>query len=291
VRVQALRSALVLVISAAFALPCGAAISLRDDTGREVKLPQPARRIATLAPFLTELAFSAGAGESVVAVSEHSDWPPEARSRQAVSSATALSIEALVAAKPDLVLAWQDAIRPADLERLAAFGIPVFVAQARTLEDVPRLLEAVGRLSGRDVRGVAEGYRGRLATLRAAHAGTPVIPVLVEIWHRPLTTLAGRHWINEAVSLCGGRNAFDDLPGIAPVVPWELVLARDPRAIVGAGSAADEASFRAQWAERPSLAAVRAGRLVFVRGDLLQRPTLRLAEGVALLCAGLDAAR
>jgi iron complex transport system substrate-binding protein len=75
------------------------------------------------------------------------------------------------------------------------------------------------------------------------------------------------------------------------VVPWELVISRDPRVIVGAGSAGDEAAFRAQWKDRPMLSAVRADRLVFVPGDLLQRPTLRLADGVAQLCAGLDAAR
>ena len=275
----------------ALALPAAAAIALRDDTGREVALALPAQRIATLAPFLTELAFSAGVGARVVAVSEHSDWPAEARTRPAVSSALAVSIESLLATKPDLVLAWQDAIRAADIERLAAFGIPVFVAQARSLGDVPRLLEAIGTLAGSDVRGVADAYRAKLAALRSAHAAKPAVPVLVEIWHAPLTTLAGRHWINEAVALCGGRNAFDDLPGIAPVVPWELVLAREPRVIVGAGSAADEATFRAQWAEHPAVSAVRAKRLLFVPGDLVQRPTLRLAEGVARLCAGLDAAR
>ena len=279
------------IIAVGMAFPAIAAIVLRDDAGRDVRLQQPAQRMATLAPFLTELAFSAGAGDKVVAVSEHSDWPPEARSRPQVSSATSVALESLVAAHPDLVLAWQDAIRPADIERLAALGIPVFIAQARSLEDVPRLLEAIAKLAGTNARGVADGYRSRLAALRASHADRPPIPVLVEIWHRPLTTLAGRHWINEAITLCGGRNAFADLPGVAPTVSWELVLARDPRVIVGAGSAADATAFEAQWAQRPALSAVRGKRLVFIPGDLLQRPTLRLAEGVAQLCAGLDAAR
>ncbi len=58
-----------------------AAITLRDDLGNEVKLEQPARRIVTLAPFLTELVFSAGAGERVVGVSAFSDYPPEAKEK------------------------------------------------------------------------------------------------------------------------------------------------------------------------------------------------------------------
>ena len=115
--------------------------------------------------------------------------------------------------------------------------------------------------------------------------------MLLEIWHQPLTTLAGRHWINEALAVCGARNAFDDLPGIAPAVSWELVIAREPRAIVGAGSAADAKAFEAQWSDRRMLSAVREQRLVFVPGDLVQRPTLRLADGVAKLCDGIDALR
>lgn len=268
-----------------------AALTLDDDAGRSVTLAAPARRIATLAPFLTELAFSAGVGGRVVAVSEHSDYPAEARDRPAVSSAAGIAIEPLAAARPDLVLAWQDAISPADLERLRALGIPVFVTRARALSDVPRLLEAIGRLADVRVDGIANAYRDRIAKLREVHRAMAPMPVLLEIWHQPLTTLAGRHWINEALVVCGARNAFDDLPGIAPTVSWELVIAREPRAIVGAGSAADERAFAAQWSERPAVAAVREGRLVFVAGDLLQRPTLRLADGVARLCAGLDRIR
>ena len=282
---------LLAALVAAIACSAHAEIRLVDDAGRTVTLAAPAARIVTLAPFLTELAFSAGLGEAIVAVSEHSDFPPAARNRPAVSSAMGVSIEAVAALKPDLVFAWQDAIRPADVERFAALGIPVFVTQARRLDDVPRLLEIIGRLGGRTTAHLADDYRTRLGQLRQSHAALPRIPVLVEIWHQPLTTLAGPHWINEAITLCGASNAFSDLPGIAPTISWELVLARQPRAIVGAGSAPREADFRAAWSDRTALEAVRAGRLVFIDGDLIQRPTLRLADGVERLCAGIDRVR
>ena len=97
--------------------------------------------------------------------------------------------------------------------------------------------------------------------------------------------------MNESLALCGAENAFRDLPGVAPVVPWELLYARDPRVIVGAGSAMSAASFHSDWALRPTLAAVREKRLLFIDADTIQRPTLRLAEGVAQLCAGLDRMR
>ena len=271
------------------AVPAAADIALVDDAGRTVRLARPAQRIVTLAPFLTELAFSTGA--TVVGVSAHSDYPGQARALPQVASAVAVDIEGVAALRPDLVLAWKDSVRSEDLERLAPFGIAVFVAQARRLDDVPRLLRAIGTLSGRDAGAMARDYSARLAQLRRSHAGSPRLAVLLEIWHRPLTTIAGPHWMNEALDVCGADNAFGDLPGVAPAIPWELVHARDPPAIVGAGSAAGAQQFHANWQPRSALTAVKNGRMVWVDGDLIQRPTLRLAEGVAQLCAGLDRVR
>jgi iron complex transport system substrate-binding protein len=274
-----------------FTMSAAASITVKDDLGRSVEMRQPAQRIVTLAPFLTELAYSAGAGDRVVGVSAFSDYPPQAKSLPVVSSAVGIALEPLVALAPDLVLAWRDTIRPEDIERLERFGVAVFVAQARRLDDVPRLLGLIGRLAGRDASSVADAYSARIQRLRREHAGIAPVRALLEIWHRPLTTIAGDHWMNEALEVCGATNDFRGVAGVAPVIPWEQVYARDPRVVVGAGSAADAAQFHDNWRERPTLAAVRENRLVFVDADTIQRPTLRLAEGVAQLCAGLDRVR
>jgi iron complex transport system substrate-binding protein len=262
-----------------------------DDAGRKVELAAPAQRIVTLAPFLTELTFSAGAGERIVGVSAYSDYPEAAKKLPQVATAISLALEALLALKPDLVLAWRDTIRAEDIARLEGFHIAVFVAQARSLEDVPRLLGSIGMLTGRDVSGLSRDYRERLARLRGAHANLPRTRAFLEIWHRPLTTIAGHHWMNEALEVCGAANVFQDLPTVAPVVSWEELYARDPRVVVGAGSGTSAEEFRANWKLRDSLGAVQAGRLVFLDPDTIQRPTLRLADGVTQLCDGLDRLR
>ena len=268
-----------------------AAIALDDDAGRRVELRQPAKRIVTLAPFLTELVFSAGAGERLVGVSAYSDHPPEAKRLPRVATAATFSLEEVAALRPDLVLAWRDSVRAEDLQRLEMLGIRTFVAQPKRLDDVARLLEGIGALTARDVSVPIARYRGRLAALRARHADRTPVPVFLEVWHNPLQTVAGRHWINEALELCGARNAFADLDGVAPLVSWEEVYRRDPPVVVGVSSRDGEAQFLANWRLRPTLSAVKAGRLLFVDADTLARPTLRLADGVAQLCAGIDRAR
>src|SRR5205085_10554384 len=161
------------------------------------------------------------------------------------------------------VLAWQDTMRPADLERFAALRIPVFVAKPLSILDVGRLYGTIEQLSGvrspEPLRQFHEKLRRSLHKL-----DKPAVKVFLEVWHQPLTTIAGPHWMNEALAFCGATNAFQDLAGVAPVVSWEALYARDPRVIVGAGSARDAATFRAQWRDRATLDAVKNDRLVFV---------------------------
>jgi iron complex transport system substrate-binding protein len=268
-----------------------APISMKDDAGRTVEIAAPAKRIVALAPFLTELAFSADAGDRVVGVSEHSDYPEAARRLPQVASSAGISIESLMALQPDLVLAWQDTIRQVDLARLDALHIPVFVAQARSITDVPRLFGVVARFADTKPEAALRGFDTKIAAAAHGAVDRPRIAAFLEIWHQPLTTIAGRHWMNEALDLCGATNVFKDLEGVAPVVAWESLYARDPEVVVGMGSARDAAAFRAQWRDRATLSAVKNDRLVFVDADLIQRPTLRLADGVVQLCDGLRRSR
>jgi iron complex transport system substrate-binding protein len=268
-----------------------APITLQDDAGRSITLTEPAKRIVTLAPFLTELTFAAGAGNRVMGVSAYSDYPAQARGLPVVSSAAGLSIETLAALRPDLVMVWRDSFRLEDIGRIEGFGAVVYVASGRRLDDVPRLLRVIGTATALEVSAQVSAFEREVASLRATYSARPRIDAFLEIWHRPLTTISGGHFMNDAIEMCGARNVFKDLSGVAPQVSWEEVYARDPFVVVGTGSAANEAEFRANWSERGTLSAVRAGRLVWAEADTLQRPTTRTPQGIRRLCEALDRVR
>ncbi len=265
--------------------------ALSDDLGREVAPVGPGRRVASLSPFLTEIAFAAGAGADLVAASEYSDYPAQATRLPPVANAYGISWEKLAALRPALVLAWKDGVRDGDIARLESLGSKVFVFSGRRMDDVPRALRAVAALTGREDPPAAAAFESRVAALARAHASGPRLRVFFEVSHKPLMTIAGAHFVNDALAACGAENAFADLAGVAPEVSWESLLARDPQAIVGTGAAGREDAFLRAWRERGTLSAVRSGALVYVDADLLLRPTPRLAEGVASLCRGLDKVR
>ena len=286
-----LASAFASITALVLALPASAQLSIRDDINRMVIIKKPATRVVTLAPFLTELLYEAGAGDLAVGVDEHSDYPPQAFSVPKVTSGAAFAIEQLVPLKPDLVLAWGDGIRKEDVERIAGFGTMVYVATARQLEDVPRLLEAIGTLTGRNAGPQIAAFEEKIDKLRRANAPKPKVSAFIEIWNRPLTTVSGENFLSEALEICKGENVFADRRGKAPKVSFEDLATKDPWVIVGSGSASGPAEFRANWEKRPSLSAVKNNRLVYIIDDTIVRPGPRTPEGIANLCAEMDGIR
>ncbi len=270
---------------------CAAAAA--EANGTSVALAQPARRIVSLAPHLTELLYAAGAGDRVVGAVSYSDFPPAARSLPQVGDYGSVDLERIVALKPDLIVAWRSGNSSAQLKALERLGFPVFRSEQRALEDIPRTLEQLGELAGSAevAKAAATTWRRRLARLRQRYAQATPLSVFYEVWHQPLMTVNGKHLISAAIDLCGGRNVFATLPALAPQISVEAVLAADPQVIVASGMDSARPEWLDEWRVWPQLDAVRHDHLYFVPPDLLQRPGPRFIDGAEQLCQALDRAR
>lgn len=266
------------------ALPAHAAIRVVDDAGQALEFAHPPQRIVALTPHLTELLFAVGAGAQLVGVDSASDYPQAAQALPRVGDFSRINFERILALKPDLVLVWAGGNRAADIHGLRQMGLPVLQTQATRLDDVARLLRLIGQASGHAQEGeaAAQDFLARLATLRTRAARHPPIRVFYQVWDRPLMTVGGTHWISDALVLCGARNVFADLQGLAPVVSPEAVLQRAPVLIVSGSDAPD---MRRRWQRFTGLPAVKNQAFARVDADRLHRPTPRLLDGVAELCA------
>lgn len=287
-----MRSALIAIILGAMAA-AHAGVSVTDDYGRRITLREPARRIVSLAPHLTETLFAAGAGERMVGAIEHSDFPEAAKSLPRIGSETGINLEALLRLKPDLVAAWPNAGSRRQIDRIAALGIPVYRSEPRELDDVARTLLALGELAGtRAAAGAAaKAFRARAAALQRAHADKSRVRVFYQVWDRPLMTVNGAHLISKVIRMCGGDNVFAHLPVIAPPIDREAVLRADPEIIVASGADSRRPTWLDDWAAFPGLTAVARGDLHAIPPDLMQRHTPRILDGAERLCAIIDRAR
>lgn len=270
-----------------------AEIVLRDSVGATIRLQQPARRIISLAPHITENLYAAGAGERLVGAVDYSDFPEAANRVPRVGGYSRPDLEAIVALKPDLVLTWQSGNSEAMVAKLKSLGLTVFQSQPDRLEDIPANIEKMGRLAGTEVEAnkAAARFRQRLGNLRKQYAGLAAVPVFYQVWHRPLLTVGGGQIISDVISLCGGENVFAALPAKAPGVSIEAVLATDPEAVVASGMGRDAVVGLEDWRRWTQLKATVRGNLFFVPSDLMQRPTPRLLDGAEQLCRHLETAR
>lgn len=270
-----------------------AEVSVRDDVGNVVRLAQPAKRIVSLAPHMTETLFSAGAGERIVGTVEHSDYPEAAKKIRRVGGYSRLDLEAVAALKPDLIVGWQSGNAAAHLDKLKGLGYTIYVSQPNRIEDVAGEIERLGTLAGTDAIAAPEAkrVRERLATLRAQYGGKTPVRTFYQIWKQPLMTVGKNQIISDAIRLCSGDNVFGTLEQMAPTVTVEAVIAANPEAIVASGMGDSRPEWLDDWKKWTSIEAVKRDNLFFVQPELIQRHTPRLLDGTEMLCRHLETVR
>src|SRR5437868_12883650 len=155
----------------------GAAVSVVDDAGQTVTLDQPARRVISLAPHVTEMLYAAGGGSRIVGTVSYSDYPPQARDIPRVGDNKALDLERIAALKPDLIVVWRHGNAQKQSDRLKSLGLPLFYSEPRRLDDIPRDIEKLGTLLGTDAiaGAAASAFRQQADVLRKTYAGRPPV--------------------------------------------------------------------------------------------------------------------
>lgn len=281
---------LALLAPASFASPC-----VQDDTGQAVCMASaaPPSRVLSLSPHLTEIVAQVGGQAQLVAVDDSSNYPAAVQSLPKIKQPWLVGTEALLAYKPDLVLVWQSGIAQSTVRQLRAAGVPVYVSEPQSVQGVGKAMMDVAQLLGQRqhaVDGIHQWQQG-MASLKAEYAAKPTVSVFYQVWPQPLMTLGGQHLVSEVISLCGGRNVFDDQAGLAPTVTLEAVLNRKPQVLLASGPAGTLQALRSQWSKWNALPAVRQQHIYTIEPDILVRQGPRILIAAKRVCKVLDQAR
>jgi iron complex transport system substrate-binding protein len=285
-----LRRGVLLLAVALAALTAGplAAVAgeVTDMLGRSVRVPDHATRIVSLAPSITETVFALGDGERLVGVTDFCDYPPEATRKPRVGGISTPSFEAILALRPDLVLATSESNYSEHIERLVSLGLAVYVVRPVDFETVLESIERVGAVLGRGAvarERVASMRRDADAIARAV-AGSPRPRVLYVVWPNPLIAPGKGTLISELIQRAGGESVTGSDPLPYPRLSLETVVERRPdRIIVGRHGQGTVDDLLRGWERLGSVAAVREGRVFGVDGDLVHRPGPRMVEALRAL--------
>jgi len=241
-------------------------------------------RVVSLAPHLTELAYTAGAGDTLVGAVAYSDWPEAAQQLPRIGDAFRFDLEAILGLDPDLALAWRGGTPEAVASHLETLGIEVLWIETRTLSDIGLALERIGQRLGSEARAsaAAETYRAELDALDNPLRNESDVTIFYQVSARPLFTLGRPHVVTEVFRICGARNIFDDLDIEAAAIDREAVIARSPDLII-AGMNSPGKDPLTPWR---STRMVETGqtRVETVDPERLVRPTPRIVDGIRLVC-------
>ncbi|QYK04506.1 cobalamin-binding protein [Shewanella sp. FJAT-52072] len=250
-----------------------------------------AERIIALSPHSVEMLYAIGAGDAILATTDHADYPEAAKAIPRIGGYYGIQMEQVLALKPDLIVTWEGGNRAEDLEMLKKFGFTLFHSNPKTLEQVGQELIALGKLTGREAQAqqVADDYLARLAALRQEYAAKPKVRLFYQLWSQPLMTVGKGSWIEQIIQTCHGENVFLDTQGDYPQVSIETVLLKKPEVIL---RSQDEGNINGiDWQQWPEVPAVAKGHIYALDADLLHRAGPRAIDGVEVLCQALDKAR
>ena len=124
----------------------------------------PVKRIIALSPHAVEMLFAIGAGEQIVAATDHADYPKQALDIPRIGGYYGVVIEKVLALKPDLIVTWGDGNKSEDIEQLKKLGFKVFDSSPKALDDVAVNMISLGKLTGHEQQAqqVAEKYRQQI---------------------------------------------------------------------------------------------------------------------------------
>jgi vitamin B12 transport system substrate-binding protein len=251
----------------------------------------PASRIIALSPHAVEMLYAIGAGDRIVATTDHADFPAAAKVIPRIGGYYGIQIERVIELNPDLIVVWGSGNKREDIERLTQLGYPIFNSDPKTLEAIGDDLKALGERTGHSVQSlqVAQQYLAKLEDLRNSNRDKPAVKVFYQLWSTPLMTVAKGSWIEQLIEVCHGNNVYADAENEYPQVSLEAVLLKMPQVIL---QSQDEGNVKGiDWTAWQEIPAVKHGHIYQLDADLLHRATPRAILGVEALCNALDEAR
>ena len=176
---------------------------------------------------------------------------------------------------PDLVILYASTDNRPAADRLRAAGIRTVALRVDSIAQFRRATLLLGRLVGETARAtnVVDSVQRTLDAVRAATANLPRTSVFYHTWDKPLITIGRNSFLNELVVIAGGRNVYEDIAEVSPVVTLEDVVRRNPDALVVGPLAAKSILASAQWQAVP---AVRAKRVFVYDTNIVGRPSVTL---------------
>jgi iron complex transport system substrate-binding protein len=261
-------------------------LTVTDDAGRSVTLKAAALRVVSLAPANTEIVYGLGRFDRLVGVTTWDDYPAAVKDVTKVGDFTTPNLEAIAAARPDLVLV-TGGVQADVVAKLEGLGAAVLVVDPADVDGVYRGITLVAAALGVPEKGaeVVGGMKADLADIERKVASASPVTCFVEIGWNPLFTAGPDTLIGDLIKRAGGTNVVTEKGYVG--YSAEQLLKDQPGVYLGTRSSIGDLATIGQRPGYGSLTAVTSGRVVALDDNLVSRPGPRIAQGVLEIARAL----
>jgi cobalamin transport system substrate-binding protein len=281
---------LLLILSCWMGAGFAVSYALQSQQDQATPLPARADRIVSMTPNLTEILFALGLDEQIVAVTQYSNYPAAAKEKPKVGSFWQPDIEAVVAAKPSLVVLLGFAQQKNLAERLKRIGYRTLTVKIETVNEFFKAAAEIGAATARQRQAeeLIATIKKKLQALSRLLGNEPRVRVLWVVQREPLRVAGRDTFVNEMIELAGGENAIGPTLHKYPPIGAEQVIISRPDVIIEPDMGRDDLTAQRQaalryWSRFKNVPAVRNGRVYVIDGDTVSRLGPRLYEGVELV--------
>jgi iron complex transport system substrate-binding protein len=265
--------------------------TVRDETGRTVRIPVPVRRVVSLAPSLTESIYALGMESLLVGDTDYCDYPPAAKKIHKVGGATNPSLEEIAALRPDVVLVTKSLNRVETVQQLERLGIAAYATDPHTVDEIRTSVRRLAEILGNPAGGEAldKQLQHQENELLQRLQNTTPTRVLFVVWTDPLISVGKHTFIADALARAGATSVVDSSQDW-PQMSLEEMVHLQPGFLVFASAHSETVSRDVDaLAKRPgwdSLEAVKHRRFAVI-SDAINRPAPRLLTAVGDLARQL----
>jgi len=253
--------------------------------------PHEVERIVSLAPNLTEILFALGLGGKIVAVSNDSDYPPDAAERNKIGTFWQPNTEAIIAARPDMVITLSFEQQKNVADSLNRIGFNVLTLKIEKIEELLTAIEKIGIATGykQSADDLAENIATQLNNLRSKFSSNKKVKVLWVVQNEPLRIAGKNTFVNELIELAGGENAIGPTLQQYPPIGSEELLVCGVEVIIQAAMGAagnipeQQKAANLFWSKFAHLPAVKNNKIYVIEPDTILRLGPRLPQGVELI--------
>jgi iron complex transport system substrate-binding protein len=255
-----------------------ALVALAADSGAlhlGPPLPAKVERVVTLAPSLSDTVLKLGAGARLVGVSRYDEFPEVAKLPR-VGGFNDVSVESVVALKPQLLLVQKSPGNRQAVEKIAELGVPVLALPLTSVEDVLDAIKEIAAalaVDGKPLAGKIEAARAHAREVGAKQKKKA--RVLLVHGFKPLVVAGPDSFSGELLSDVGAQNLAEKAPSPYPVYSVERAVALQPDVIIDVSDVDDGR------AELKAL--LKRSRWIQLQSKGLLQPGPLLAEGIAEL--------